>query len=335
MMPAACGQVLLVSGGLVVCAALAFGAPPAIAQAGGGRSQRPAETVPPGVKELWREYPLDPRRSPAAPTRTSTTPPTAADQDSDSIARRVLWPVAFALAGLLSVLILALFLGLRPASAFGRTAPRPPRHRRARSPDVVAVSTSKARPAPAAQDTAGYDRVAEQVTAVLTSAQEAADGIRESARQEAELIQAEATEKAAATIAEATLASEQVRRESDDVRAEADRYGDETRETATRRLEEMRRELRSAAARRQADAERQAREICRAAEQEAKDFELEADKRHKELVREAERFETRSRQLVTIFREFTSQLDALVGAGSSPHRERAEIADRFESAVRD
>jgi hypothetical protein len=349
MMPAARGQALLVSGSLVVCAALAFATLPALAQGGGGRSQRPAETVPPGVKKLWREYPLDPRRSPAAPARTSTTgpganEPTTADEDRDSMAKRMLWPVVFALAGVLSVLVLALFLGLRPASALGRMAPRPRRRRRARLPDVAAVSTSKARPAAAEEETvapysmlerstgkgeaglaeareaesglaeAGYDRVAEQVTAVLISAQQAGDRIREAARQEAELMQAEAKEKAAAAIAEATLASEQVRRESDDVRAEADRYGEETRETANRRLEEMRREIRREAARRRADAERQAREISRAAEQEAMNLELEADQRQKELVLEAERFETRSRQLVTIFREFTSQLDALVGA---------------------
>jgi cell division septum initiation protein DivIVA len=390
-MSAARGQALLASGSLLVCTALlSISASPALAQRN-SRSDRPANTVPREVKKLWSEYPLDPRRSPEAPSQTSTTDrggargPSAADEGGDPAARRILWPAALALAGFLSILTLAVFLGLRPAWAAGRprTLPRPrfrvpralfgdfgtnafPRRlfesgrkrRRARLPDVVAVSTSAAASSAARQDLfaphsirgagrsetlsqsehrrpgtdtgeavrgpveaerievglaeEGYTQVGEHVTAVLTSAQQAAEEIRQSARKEAELIRAEANEEAAATVAEATLEAEQRRRESDEVRAEADRYGEETRKAADRYLEQTRRESHEEAARRRADVDQQVREIRLAAERRAKDLETEAHERQKALVLEAERSEARLEQLLGVFRGMTLQLEELV-----------------------
>lgn len=229
------------------------------------------------------------------------------------------------------------------------------KRRRARLPDVVAVSTlrqsehrrpgtdtgeavrglEETEPIEVGLAEESHTEVGKQVSAVLTSAQQAAEKIRESARQEAELIQTQANEKAAATIAEATRAAEQVRRESDDVRAKADRYGGETRDAANRQLEKMRREIRGEAAQRHAEAEQQAREILRAAEQETKDLELKADKRQKALVLRAERFETRLSHLVRIFSEITLQLEAVVGAeqaGPSGHAEREARAASLDDA---
>jgi hypothetical protein len=378
-MSAARGHALLASGSLLACIALlSLGASPALAQRNGGRSDRPANTVPREVKKLWSEYPLNPRR-PAAPPRTSTTDrgaargPSTADEGRDFTARRILWPAALALAGFLSILSLALFPGLRPAWAARRprTFDSGRKRRRARLPDVVAVSTSEAASSAARQDLfapyamrgggrsetlsqpehrrpgtdtgeavralveeersevglaeEGYTQVGEQVTAVLTSARQAAEQIREMARQEAELIRAEANEKAAATVAEATLEAEQRRRESDELRAEADRYGEETRKAADRYLEQMRRESHEEAARRRADVDRQVREIRLAAERRAKDLGTEAHERQKALVLEAGRSEARLDQLLEVFRGMTLQLEELVGA------ERAGPSGKVES----
>lgn len=232
------------------------------------------------------------------------------------------------------------------------------KRRRARLPEVVAVSTSAAASSAARQDlfapqfTRGagrsetlsqsehlrpetdtaegakdpveaerievglaeerYSEVGEQVTAVLTSAQQAAEQIRQSARQEAELIRAEANEEAAATVAEATLEAEQRRRESDELRAEADRYSEETRRAADRYVEQTRRESQEEAARRRADVDQQVREIRLAAERRAKDLETEAHERQEALVLEAERSEARLQQLLGVFRGMTSQLEDLV-----------------------
>jgi F0F1-type ATP synthase membrane subunit b/b' len=169
-----------------------------------------------------------------------------------------------------------------------------------------------------------YAQVGEQVTAVLTSAQQAAEQIRESARQEAELIRAEANDKAAATLAEATLDAEQRRRESEELRAEADWYGKETREAADRYLEETRRESDQEAARRRADVDEQVRGIRRAAEQKAKDLETEALERQKALVLEAGRSEARLEQLLGVFRGMTSQLEELVRAEQAGKSGEAE-----------
>jgi hypothetical protein len=157
-----------------------------------------------------------------------------------------------------------------------------------------------------------YVQVGEQVTAVLTSAQQAAEQIRASAQQEAELIRAEANDKAAAMVAEATLDAEQRRRESDELRADADRYGEEKREAADRYLEETRSESDQEAARRRAEVDEQVRGIRRAAEQAAKELETEALERQKALVLQARRSEARLEQLLGVFRGMTSQLEELV-----------------------
>jgi hypothetical protein len=170
-------------------------------------------------------------------------------------------------------------------------------------------------------------QIGEQVTAILTSAQQAAEQIRESAQQDAELIRGEANETAAAMVAEATLDAEQRRRESNELRAEADRYAEEKREAADRYLEETRRESDEEAARRRADVDEQARGIRRAAEQAAKDLETEALERQKALVLQAARSEARLEQLLGVFRGMTSELEELVQgepAGTSGEAEGGE-----------
>jgi cell division septum initiation protein DivIVA len=178
-----------------------------------------------------------------------------------------------------------------------------------------------------------YVQVGEQVTAVLTTAQQGAEQIRESARREAELIRAEANDKAAAMLAEATLDAEQTRRESEELRAEADRYAKENREAAERYLEETRRESDQEAARRRADVDEQVREIRRAAQQKAKDLETEALERQKALVLQAGRSEARLEQLLGVFRGMTSQLEEVVQAGQAGKSGEAEGEEPDEELI--
>lgn len=231
------------------------------------------------------------------------------------------------------------------------------KRRRARLPDVVAVSTlrqsehrrpgtdtgeavrglEETEPIEVGLAEESHTEVGKQVSAVLTSAQQAAEKIRESARQEAELIRAEANEKAAAMAAEAILEAEQRRRESDELRAEADRYGEETRKALDRSLEQKRRESHEEAARRRADVDQQVREIRLAAERRAKDLETEAHERQKALVLEAERSEARLEQLLGVFHGMTSQLEELVRADQEEPSGQAErepaAAARFLKAA--
>jgi hypothetical protein len=189
------------------------------------------------------------------------------------------------------------------------------------------VEAERGEPAESGLGEEDYVQLGEQVTAVLTSANQAAEHIRESALQEAELIQAEANDKAAAMLAEASLDAEQRRRESNELRAEADRYGEEKREAADRYLEETRRESDQEAVRRRAEVDEQVRGIRRAAEQKAKDLETEALERQKALVLQAGRSEARLEQLLGVFRGMTSQLEELVEdeqAGKSGEGEREE-----------
>jgi cell division septum initiation protein DivIVA len=344
-MSAARGQALLTSGSLLVCAALlSLGAPAAFAQSTSGHSQRPAETVPPGVKELWSEYPLDPRRQSG---RGGAERSPTADEEREAGARKTLFLVAAALAGVLSVLGVALFRRLQPAATAGRTGRRRGRRlegggrgRRAPRRDVRAVSTREAPPQAerleAAPAEATYVQVGEEVTALLASARQEAEEIRTAARGEAELIRAEADRKAAAVIAKAELDAEVVRSESDDLRAEADRYQEQVREAANQRLEERRRKTRAEAERRQADAERQAGEIRRAVVVKAKALEVDADERRQALIAAAEHFEARLQQLLKIFHEMTSRLDELLppehAASADAELERM-VAESLDEAL--
>jgi hypothetical protein len=140
---------------------------------------------------LWSEYPLDLRRQRKPPTRTSTSGRGAAEQsptageERDAGARRTLFRLAVALAGVLSVLGVALFLGLRRA---------PRRDVRANSTSEAPPRTERLEVAPAE---ATYAQIGEEVTAVLASARQGAEEIRTAARGEAELIRPEEIRSAA------------------------------------------------------------------------------------------------------------------------------------------
>jgi hypothetical protein len=129
MASAAGTRTLLACGIVGVCAALVvLRAGPASAQRGGSGGSGKADrsvTVPSEVRELWREYPLNPTTPPAAPSQPSvrrqSTEPTSSPEPGSSAADREFESIPFALAAAIGVaaialVALALFL-LRPVWA--------------------------------------------------------------------------------------------------------------------------------------------------------------------------------------------------------------------------
>lgn len=132
-MPAARARLLLVASVVLACVTLPLlVAAPAGAADEPARRPKPSSSVPPGVKELWSEYPLtqtSPRSS--TDTRGAGRGRAPADGDGDSVLDRVLLPIGLVLVGFLAVMSLAAFLGVRPARASGAAAIKPRPRRRA------------------------------------------------------------------------------------------------------------------------------------------------------------------------------------------------------------
>jgi hypothetical protein len=115
MASAARTRALLACGMAVLCPALVVArAGPAMAQGDGSGNTNPSVTVPAEVRELWREYPLEPTAPPASPRQSrsgerSTEPRSAGSADSDSGPIPVGIAVAIG-AAVVALLALALFL---------------------------------------------------------------------------------------------------------------------------------------------------------------------------------------------------------------------------------
>ncbi|MDQ3778805.1 MAG: hypothetical protein M3310_08110 [Actinomycetota bacterium] len=137
-----------------------------------------------------------------------------------------------------------------------------------------------------------FDQVGEHVSAVLSSAHEAADRLRASATEEAEQIRAKAEEYA------------------DKTRAAADAYAEERRENAETKASAI-----------TTEAEKRARSLRDAARKDAADIQRDAVQRREALLEESERSEERLRNLLQVFRAMTERLENLVGADSVDPRE--------------
>jgi len=151
-------------------------------------------------------------------------------------------------------------------------------------------------PGPRGEDAVAYQQVGEHVTAVLSSAQQAADRLRVSATEEAERIRDEGEDYAAKT------------------RAAADAYVDEGPATAETEAGEI-----------ISEAEQRAHALREAAQKEAVEAQRDAVERRKSLVEEAERSEERLRNLLDVFRAITQRLETLVGEDA--HREADDRRD--------
>ena len=153
--------------------------------------------------------------------------------------------------------------------------------------------------------------VGEHVTAVLTSAQQAADRMRSEARQEADRVRAEARERAEAAI-------EGAKQGAADARTEADAYDKNTRKRADAYSEEKRTEAEEYARRAVAGAKEEAEGIRETARVEAGRM-VEAGRRRSEaLAAEVKHFEERLDRLHTVFAGMTNQLGELLHSGPPP-----------------
>lgn len=152
-------------------------------------------------------------------------------------------------------------------------------------------------------DGATYRHVGEEVTAVLTAAEQAAARIRETAVRAAEQTTLAADEKAAATLAEAETR-----------RREADSYSGETHTAADAYADETRRRADENAAKRLAEGEEQARLIRVEAEQKASNLIAEAVRRRDTLAESTKGLEDRVDSMLTTLRGVSSELEELLPA---------------------
>lgn len=167
-----------------------------------------------------------------------------------------------------------------------------------------------------------YRHVGDEVTAVLTAAEQAAAQIRETALKDAERTRLDADERAAATLAE-----------SEARRLEADSYSEETRAAADAYAEETQRKANEQAARRVSQAEEQARRIQVEAEEMGRNLEAEARRRGDALTKSAEGVEARIESALTVFRGMVSELEELL---PTERRTRADVppaADPLDNAL--
>ena len=154
---------------------------------------------------------------------------------------------------------------------------------------------------------AAYRQVGEEVTAVLTAAEQAAAQIRETARREAEQTKVAASEEAAATLADAEAG-----------RRDADSYSGDTRSSADAYAEETRRRADETGAKRVAAAEEQARQIRVEAEQKASKLVADAVLRRDTLAESTKGLENRVDSMLTTLRDVASELEELLPAKQQP-----------------
>jgi cell division septum initiation protein DivIVA len=138
MASAARTRAVLSCGIVGLCAALAMlGAEAAFGQADGSSSRNPSATVPDEVKELWREYPLNPTPPPTAPPPPATRQQSA-EPGSSPAAEPEAFPFAITVAvGVAAVALVALALLVRLRSVWApelQLAKRQPRTSPARRP---------------------------------------------------------------------------------------------------------------------------------------------------------------------------------------------------------
>jgi hypothetical protein len=231
-----------------------------------------------------------------------------------------------------------------PSASDGDSAAR---HERLAAYSAAAASPTK-HPAEASTDGGGLIRPEEadpasvelggQVTAILSTAKQAAEQLLDSARQEADRIREEAKQLAASGLDGAKRHAERRREEGDKLRAEAEAYSETTRGSADRHAAETRRRMEEEAGNRRSEAEQEAREIHRAARQKAAELTAESLERQKVLVAEAERSEARLEQLLGVFRALTSQLEGLLEPGRAeavaPVAGQAAVEENLDEALR-
>jgi hypothetical protein len=168
--------------------------------------------------------------------------------------------------------------------------------------------------------TADYARLGEQVTAVLTTAEQAAAEIRESARRDAEQLRLHAEQGATAA-----------RVEAEALRADADAYREQTRAAADTYAADTRRTADEEAAKARSALGEEARSVREEAKRKAAEIEAEALQRREALIQSAAHLEERIAGMAITFRGLTAELEDLLPpkrrpAGEPSAGERADGA---------
>lgn len=278
---------------------------------------------PPGLGELWEEYPLappetQPHRRPAPTEEPTTTPEPLPTGASDGSEPWLALAGVAAAAGLLAISVLLVRARRRPASAVALpgTPPELVEYAHALAKEAVewdkyvhdqrhegiSVMTgthdldgSEGADAPS-PPTSSYADIGERVAGVLAAAETAATQIREDARASAEEVLSLAREEAEA------------------LRRDAAAYDADTREAVEAYASNRRREIDEDVQRQLADSEAQARATRQAAEAMARQIEEEAKRRGQALRDESRAVEERLKKAAQGLRRMTAEIEELLGA---------------------
>jgi hypothetical protein len=312
MASAAGTRALFACGSVGVCAVLlAVRAEPAFAQEGGSGGGDRSVTVPPELRDLWSEYPLNPPRPPVARPRQSTAERGEARNQPNEPGEGwnlAVLGVAAAVAGAIVVLVaLAVLVGLRPAWVPNRSRGSPrakQRTRRMRRPRVRTMPR---------QERAMADRSHRLIDAHRkpeppTPPNDAATPTPESLPSEDEIDKLELDSPDARERSDIVRTSKPARPEKDDanasyaqvgeqvaaVLASAQKAADEIRATAEEEAERIRAEIEERVAATRAVTARAVQEARR----ESEALRTEADEYSRETREAADRYVAETRQLV-------------------------------------
>jgi hypothetical protein len=175
--------------------------------------------------------------------------------------------------------------------------------------------------------------VGDEVAAVLQSAQEAAATIRRSALEEVARRRDELDAEVKAEIEEARRSADADRADAQHLRADAEAYAMETRAAADKYGEQRRAEAGREAATIVAEAQSRLDSADAEAERNVREAEAGARAHVDMLKAEAERYEERLDNIFVVFREMSSQLEALVGGRRTASREGSG-GEGLEDALR-
>jgi hypothetical protein len=286
-------------------------------------SAQSTDPPPPGLGELWEEYPLAPETQPEAGPEPATEPaatpaPTRADNGAGSGA----WRALIAATGAALLLLLAGGLVARTrrrppsadlepwspeqliarARALAREAAECDKYLHAQRDEGISTMTETADHGPPAPDLpsqplmSSYADIGERVAGVLAAAETAATQIREDARASAEEVLSIAREEAEA------------------LRREASAYDADTRAAVESYASDRRREVDQEVSKQLADSENQARATRQAAEAMARQIEEDAKRRGEALRGESRAVEERLKKAAQGLRRMTAEIEELLGA---------------------
>lgn len=286
-------------------------------------SAQTTDPAPPGLEQLWEQYPLAPETEPQArpepaeePAVTPAAPrPTDGDTGSGSMPA-----LAAGIGGALILLVtggLVVRLRRRPATAVAE--PMPPdeliarahalateaaecdKYLHAQRDGGIRAMTETADHGLSAPDlssqpiTSSYAEIGERVAGVLAAAETAAHQIREDARSSAEEVLSIARE------------------EADALRRDASAYDADTRAAVESYASDRRREVDQEIQKQFADSESQARATRQAAEAMARRIEDDAKRRGQALREESRAVEERLKKAAQGLRRMTAEIEELLG----------------------